>query len=776
MFRIRLGKKTIGNNLVQNGDFSENFGSLDHWEVYSALFIGGANQSNIGISADTYSGNTCVSNISAPDTLTELVLIQPGIFRRGNEYRISFEIFEITDGGNPVVNNSVIVRMGDYSAYQEFKEADTFSIDRLCLDRGDIVFQFLQGNVYLSNITAYRLDWNDPLEDQPLNLGEDLHTTIEESENYNFQVAETIDSLTFIGDGYDYLRNIREAEGIDGIVPIKIEYTEDGVNFETYLIGNIAISDVEFDEFHETCEVDIDNQSAESQLSRNLDVTYNLRAGINNSNPYPARRLYNFEYPFVFWDELIKTFAPNSVFTDFTSFRVEELLRFFIDRCTNSRAICYSNIFGDFNRYGGLSIGFAANFETAYEDTLSFELSLKDILSILNIAFNIIIQPVVVDGVTIFRIEHQPDMDDETEIVSFENVKITRRNFRQDLVKAFQSGYQETPENTFKKNIYYDSGKIYGTNTVDEFLVPIVKIVGTGVFQDSDISNGDWVLYESGLDPSNPYSNNQPDSLSPLPYNYLRPYFKRLIPKSPNNPNLNDFNFPATNWGPSLPFSYSSATDNIIREITKSNSAYLEEVEFDVPISHENYKKLINRTPLKNLIVDPAFNSSQYWDTTGGFTVQVGRAAILTYSASTLYSILREALVSGDKFHLQVRIGGLVIMDDCQLDIELWTTGFGSGGVIATIQKAVGTGQFDDIYDIYFTNPLNNAVIIQFNLNSGGGSPAASFMLLEVNLFTTDYQVNMQKNILVNGRSAKIKSIQRNLLTGASTIEAYLKA
>lgn len=767
MYRIRLGKQIVGGNKVTNGDFSTR--DLTGWEEAYGWY---ENEGTIdgALQYVLFGGTTpAVENPESRSSSISYLLMQRAILERGKEYRISFEILELTD------NAELAVKIGDWGKHS-YNEIGEYSVDRLVLDRGDLVFHPLGEQVF-TNISAYELRWNDPLNDEPVNML-DINSSIVQDENIEGLFLEFIDDLEFVGDGYEFLAQKRDELGFDGVVPILIEESEDGYFWERRFEGTINISDIIFDESRKVARAEVNDTSVPAMIANNTDTSVNLRPAYIDGGVGVPKSFYNYGQPFHLQDR----FDPSSgTYNESITYRIENAFQYIVNFITDSRAIVMSDAFSDPSIYGDHLLSMI--YDTL--DVQDFYLSFSDLFEIVNTVYNVTVQFTTVEGVPMVIISRKSDVQTSEIYLQFENARISRRQFQDAIPKNVKSGYQQPDEGWDLFKLSADKVNAQGYEKILQ--PPIVYVEDAGTYDSSDMANGDILLVESEPN-SDPYVFNNggnPGGAGGLPeiINYYRPFYRHYANKSTINETIKDFTFPVSNWMVSLPFNLIGANRGEIQVFSKSNDAFIEEIEFEAPISKEDWNNLAYQKIGKQNVVDPCFTSNNTWDTNGNWSVIGNGVATLNSYSNGAYirNFFRDNLVPGKKYRVKIRMQGWSENTDTS-----WSVAFidASGSPIANIGNITpnfylgsGYATYDHIYDFFYTVPggTNTLAGIGLFISSVGGGPTAETTFLQVDVFESKILKNVNKMIKVNGYPCRILEIERDNKTGSSQITALKK-
>lgn len=215
MYRVSLGRKTVGSNLV---------------------------------------------NLSPGTSGTYSNLLVPGKWYRIEFTKSNDELIFITTGA---------LKTNQYQGID-----GTITADRLVVSGNEFKLEPAGGGTTFSSVSIYELGWNDPLETDPIGWG-NLKTGIVKDKTLNGLITRYTTELTFIGDGYDYLKGILDDNGFCATVPVLIEErcSENDV-WSTYFEGQISLSDDNVEVDLERCEIktQIKDRGAVETVSKGRNV------------------------------------------------------------------------------------------------------------------------------------------------------------------------------------------------------------------------------------------------------------------------------------------------------------------------------------------------------------------------------------------------------------------------------------------------------------------------------------------------------------------------
>lgn len=244
MLRYRLGKSPVGNNIIQNGDFSNGF---TNWDTVIGWSI-----SSPGASAN-------------PSSLNPLAILEyDNALNRGTWYRMNFKILAPFD--------SLCVIPAVLKEYRNYG-VGSYSYDfQATLPIGNASLGFIaQSTGIVTDVELFPLAWNNPITDVD---DSELSYTIERDSNLEGVITEYSGDIVFTKSGYAYLSELGEfcAE-----VPLLIERYRQG-RWNPYIEGTIFLSDVDFDEKKCTARVTIEHKHNQTFIN-SKDTPVNLELG-----------------------------------------------------------------------------------------------------------------------------------------------------------------------------------------------------------------------------------------------------------------------------------------------------------------------------------------------------------------------------------------------------------------------------------------------------------------------------------------------------------------
>lgn len=233
-------------------------------------------------------------------------------------------------------------------------------------------------------------------------------------------------TLTFGKTVYDIFQNTINTTGYCAEINLLIEYSLDnGNNWQTFHIGVIYISDVEFDEKRKECTAKVQDNSYYAYINNNVNVGAFLFAGkskngvviptpplqylqcfdITNNVPFPINTTNGFEYKsYLVYDVfkyLISFMTDNKVDFMSTTFDVGGIYHDYV--ITTGYVLRYSVL----NGYNG-AVNPAGINQTQFQDSWQ-QLTFKDFYDEMYKRFNLTWWIETVAGVPTFRIETESD-------------------------------------------------------------------------------------------------------------------------------------------------------------------------------------------------------------------------------------------------------------------------------------------------------------------------------------------------------------------------------
>lgn len=438
MFRFRLGRKTVGDNLVTNGTFDAN---LAGWGCGTPPFA---------CPAANWAWNAGVAQYTGICTNGEV--LSQDVFSVGKRYRVQYDI--LSTGAFAFMGLFV----GDYG--KEYDRANniiwtTITKDRICLSNIKLQFSPALG-INLDNVSAYLLDWNDAIINEPLGWVDSKSIIIRDQQLDGLYFSYITD-LEFWGDGYQFIKNEFDTNGMCGKVPILIEYRcGENAEWEEYFEGLIYISDSKFDESKCQVECTIEELTPAALLIKGGDTDVYFISGVpvcgGGADLLPLAQ------------DIVK-FHDNTgthIYVDIDCWNIEKLFKRIVLSVTELEVDFESNLFfvGLF-RYLVISFGILMRNAIGGIDPSLTRMSFNELFKQMDAIFNISWETTNVGGVPRIRIEEKSFFHDDTVILTLNDVPGLRWDFdKSRMVRNIKIGYKETSisesEGTLKYEIIGD--------------------------------------------------------------------------------------------------------------------------------------------------------------------------------------------------------------------------------------------------------------------------------------------------------------------------------
>lgn len=387
-YRVRLGEKTTGAELLTNGDFAGGFAGWQESPAPSWSIIGGA------------------ADFSAASTTGTLA--QTNILEVGQRYRIKYDRVV-----NQVDPDNTVVLFGTFGTDIENKVATTYEIDKRAIDGTGISFKVWQ-NDRIDNVSCKLLKFNEPLNDEPMGLDK-IRITDELDQSIYGLFKKFSTELEFVGDGYDFILAARQRLGRCGQIRVLIESKCDPLaEFEDEIEGVIFIADCDFDREECIVKTAIEDASTSSVIIRNKNekiypkfdnpqVKYllNPATAIDPHDAAGTRPYSTVEAVDVFKLFRRTIHAITGVQVDFES-----------DLLTTAPFLEMQMVFGASWRFQSL-VGIGEKYSLSFTDLF------EAFNSVLNIGITIIEKP---NGVPFVKIEKKEDLRTNTPILTLNNV------------------------------------------------------------------------------------------------------------------------------------------------------------------------------------------------------------------------------------------------------------------------------------------------------------------------------------------------------------------
>jgi len=228
------------------------------------------------------------------------------------------------------------------------------------------------------------------LADEPIGW-EDLVTEIDRDLNLHGLLIKTNLKLTFVGDGYDYLKCVFDANSFCKEVKIIIEeQCSDGSGWDKVVDGLISCLDMQFDMNKCTVECDVEDNSYFARIKNNINIEAFPHVGKSKSGVdiSPATL------------EKLTMFTPSTGVDSATpryAYRVFELCKFLVSFMSDGEVDFKSTLFDVGGEFEGLFVtnglhlatGVAADYQNEDIGSMSFKTLNEEVYKICNVGFTI---------------------------------------------------------------------------------------------------------------------------------------------------------------------------------------------------------------------------------------------------------------------------------------------------------------------------------------------------------------------------------------------------
>ncbi len=193
-------------------------------------------------------------------------------------------------------------------------------------------------------IKRFYLDGNEITE--PIG-GDQMVSTIARDRSINAILTTSDTTFTFIEDGYNYLYNIWNTTGFCEQVQFRVTHSfDEGLTFEEMLIGEIFVSDIEFDRFNKLAKVKIQDGSYDSKINNNKSIEAFLKGGrskndVTITSPTPVT--------IELFDVATNTYIPITAGTGNEAqgygYRLYDVMKYLVDFMTDGEIQFKSTLF-----------------------------------------------------------------------------------------------------------------------------------------------------------------------------------------------------------------------------------------------------------------------------------------------------------------------------------------------------------------------------------------------------------------------------------------------
>lgn len=423
-YRVRLDRIITATDLVTGGDFPDAPSFAANW----------------GTSDAGWAFNAASGGIARKAALPSNFLRQPAVFTLGRTYSVTYTL-----AGIAVATGLFI---GDYGNISRSVNG-TFTEIRKCLAGTELAIN--SGGVDVDNVSAFEMVYNAPLVDEPMGLISG-QVTLERNRGLNALFRSWTNELTFVGDGYDFIKAKSIADFCDTIeVLIEIECSE-GDGFEDFFEGVIYLTDVEFDDRLCQVKVVVEDRSASAILVNEQNIRVgldpnSLTFGFLNFLPDP---LVNID----FHDDAgtyPATPPYNDTFSNGSSINVGIALRRIVHFISGVNVEFASDVFLGAGAFVNLIMKWGANIRSdvpAVASTAQFIEVLtrtwKEMFDELNKVFNLQVNITTPNGVPTINLVERVDLFGAANLATLNNVvNPSFRFYIEEFYKTVTVGYKK---------------------------------------------------------------------------------------------------------------------------------------------------------------------------------------------------------------------------------------------------------------------------------------------------------------------------------------------
>lgn len=549
---------------------------------------------------------------------TQAKLSQAGVFEVGEKYQVNYKFKKDSTNGTEAGFN--VLRINEAGLQADYFTSTSyvdFSRDRIAFS-DELVFDAESpplDNMSLDTVSAYKYEWNDPLNDEPIGWDE-AEIEVKRDRELDGLFKRYINNLTFRGDGYDFIKSVYDSDGVCGEIDVRIEYScnNDG-NFEDFFIGRIYIEDTMFDRMKCQVGVRIEDVGDGDLIIKNKNKKQypSAQSDLEDFNEVNRNGLINAIYSLELHDS-----GGTYSYTK-NAWNVFDLLKRMVHYATDLQMDVESDFFtGATWEYFSLSFGGdlrSAGSTPAQAQNLSF----VDLFENLNRIFSLDFRIYRKNNIPTIKIEPKVDLRTVASVLTLNNVPKLRHKFdTRNNYSSVSIGYNRISGSDYSKGVEYATDGGCGRGTKD--------LVADGI-QDSQLIFDllDGSITDDDEDNRIVFLEVFDDSGT------LRT--KRFTASNLYNGNIDpDDNM--DRWVENLYYSYVQVA-SLGDEATKADPPIVVEWDFDYPISYDDYLTLA-ASPSSRI----TFNSPEHdIADTDAFVVSL-RYKIRTHQAS--WKVLSE--------------------------------------------------------------------------------------------------------------------------------------
>lgn len=386
----------------------------------------------------------------------------------------------------------------------------------------------------------FRISLDGTVYTEPMGT-EKLSITLERDKTVKGLIRKYTNKLTFVGDGYTYLRQVRDLYGVCYQVEATVEYRS-GLSdpWNELFTGIINVSDIRFTLFpYGTAETTIEDNAWTSLINNNKSIKAHVEIGRSKNDttitPAPAYQVNMFDS-----STGVYTIKPYL-------YRVDDCFRFLIDFMTDGQVGYSSPLFGVGGDLEWLFIGVGSNVSQTTTTAAPY-ISFVDLFQEMDKKFNISFRITYSSGSPTMVIDRTENIFTSATTITLDNPDRVEESYDKDeLFSRVKLGNSQTrdfdgvaslfPDNQFigfrseeyhllgqcniDRELNLEGGWIYDSNIINETVVNSLTDWDDEIFVVMADNNPSAVQYDTFNPGVAPYYYNMNMVNSAVAENYL---------------------------------------------------------------------------------------------------------------------------------------------------------------------------------------------------------------------------------------------------------------